>query len=615
MRKRHKISGASLIVVTAGISAWLWQNGQLQISEVKEIEDIPPIVDLLIDDRLEDKKPPFDSEVVDSRLVESYDESQREVNASAAVLKLDIGENRSDEPLMNTLFASYADAARILEENRKITVLPSINSIDGAAKQFDDGLMAAVTLAMAGGGNHELPDIAGLLQACRDRAESGTAAREWLSVALFLGDHLSKDEKAGLSGELRSRAKQFRGSADGKPLGFFGWNSELKNTWLLLKFLQQPLNPPEADQLTQLLRNNSGLAEQYTELLLTVGRLSNPTRKPGLLTGQAEIFLPPAGMKEDHLFDRLYRNTGVPPGIDLMHSFVKAIRDGTVNLQPRGQGGWYDHQIHTLETFLMPERGAESDRLMLTKRYKQRMLEAFKSIVTVRRELHSGLGYPTAARAAMPLTLEPRLRVEPNPTYFLRMARSYRFISGVLRKALAIHGTNELVGLREDGRRDGRLADELERMTRRFYGLHLVSCEDIGMRPELRPDEPVDRERAMSEAVDYLKKWRMDPDMSADVRVSTPVLVQPTGYRLWCKFGVRPAKLFVSYVRPPSTRRKGGDGKWIEAIGGSSRFIILVDEFAEVHAPLPLDRAELRAACDEHVTKDQILKSIDHRLR
>ena len=26
-----------------------------------------------------------------------------------------------------------------------------------------------------------------------------------------------------------------------------------------------------------------------------------------------------------------------------------------------------------------------------------------------------------------------------------------------------------------------------------FYGLHLLSAEDIGMAPALRPDEPVDR--------------------------------------------------------------------------------------------------------------------------
>ena len=53
---------------------------------------------------------------------------------------------------------------------------------------------------------------------------------------------------------------------------------------------------------------------------------------------------------------------------------------------PTADSGWYEHQAYALETLLLPERGAESVRLLLSKEYKKRMLEAFKALITKRRE-------------------------------------------------------------------------------------------------------------------------------------------------------------------------------------------------------------------------------------
>ena len=47
-----------------------------------------------------------------------------------------------------------------------------------------------------------------------------------------------------------------------------------------------------------------------------------------------------------------------------------------MDLKPRKDGGWYDYQVYALETLLLPERGEETNKLMLTKTYKKRMLEA-----------------------------------------------------------------------------------------------------------------------------------------------------------------------------------------------------------------------------------------------
>ena len=84
-----------------------------------------------------------------------------------------------------------------------------------------------------------------------------------------------------------------------------------------------------------------------------------------------------------------------------MKELVQAIRSGKVDLTPRENSGWYDHQVYALETMLLPEVGEEHNKLLLTKPYKKRMLEAFAALITKRRETHvRQLDMPTAAMAA-----------------------------------------------------------------------------------------------------------------------------------------------------------------------------------------------------------------------
>jgi hypothetical protein len=68
---------------------------------------------------------------------------------------------------------------------------------------------------------------------------------------------------------------------------------------------------------------------------------------------------------------------GLPPNADLMRELVRRIRSGDVDLKPGPQSGWYEYQAYALETLLLPEKGSEHDKLLLTKAYKKRMLEAF----------------------------------------------------------------------------------------------------------------------------------------------------------------------------------------------------------------------------------------------
>ena len=77
-----------------------------------------------------------------------------------------------------------------------------------------------------------------------------------------------------------------------------------------------------------------------------------------------------------------------PANVDLMQVLISAIRNGKLDVTPEKNSGWYDYQLHALETLLLPEKGLESDHLLLTAAYKKKLVESFKSILTQTRETH-----------------------------------------------------------------------------------------------------------------------------------------------------------------------------------------------------------------------------------
>jgi hypothetical protein len=312
---------------------------------------------------------------------------------------------------------------------------------------------------------------------------------------------------------------------------------------------------------------------------------------------------------------------GLPPNANLMRELITAIRSGKVDLKPDQKSGWYEYQVYALETLLLPEKGAESNKLLLTKAYKKRMLEAFQALITKRRETHvRDAKYAEAKEEAPPLaTVEPRLRVEPNPTYYLRTARSYAFLANFLESTLGEATLRSLKGLREGGEREQDLQTELAWMRSLFYGLYLLSAEDIGVKPEFLEGETVDREAAEKVATGWLASIGTDADLAVDTRIAVPIYHDPnTGIvRLWMTVGVRLTLLEASYVKPPSVRPLEGPGEWKPAESDqltTSHLLIPVDEFAEVEirGHRVLNRAELRAICDQMKTKEKIVEAIQH---
>ena len=132
-----------LVLLGIAVRSLRW-HARYYVVEETEYRDPPDRDELkLVDDELEDKKPRFDETLVDSRPPGDW-----EVNASAAVIKLDCPTVKPDtEQALLTLRPSYADAVKAASE-QNLDLLPSANLLDGAAKQFDDGLYAALDLAL-----------------------------------------------------------------------------------------------------------------------------------------------------------------------------------------------------------------------------------------------------------------------------------------------------------------------------------------------------------------------------------------------------------------------------------------------------------------------------------
>ena len=350
--------------------------------------------DELVDDQLSEKKPAFIAELNDRRL-----EGGWRINASAAVLRLDVPMLKPDaDASLLELRPSYADA--MAKAPSSIKVLPSINVIDGKAKQFDDGLFAAIDLAFYKGLKPKLECLVTLVKRLREHVAPKSEASAFLAAGLKIA---GVELETGQPEKVASWLSKFESEPMySKPLSFYTWSPELTQVFRFMRFFQQPLPQGEPDFISNLVRavgSDPTLLEDYKRVNSFYARLTNPLAnvtladvsesraKPG--GPQPIAVFPTSRSKETELFSRLFPR-GVSRGADFMKELIRAIRQGNVGLAPTTSSGWYDYQIHALETLLLPEKGPENPKLLLTKTYTMRMLEAFQAFMTKGRKRMRG---------------------------------------------------------------------------------------------------------------------------------------------------------------------------------------------------------------------------------
>ena len=650
MFKTNPTTYSSLLLGCLSLAGFCWGCGvaestfnTLTNSETREVTDRKPPVptdDSVQDDRLEDKHPVFDPNLVDRRKLNEW-----EVNLSEAITALDIPivQPDFDQHLLN-LWPSYADLRNQQQAHLpNFALLPSVNMLDGKAKQFDDGLYAALEQAYLLGNDAGLLSHEALIRQWLAEVPADSEAADFLKAGLKLlesADNTALDQAKESEGVRKWLAQFQRNEMANKPISFYTWNDTLRKCWRFGTYFQQTFSVESAIavQLSEALKRNAELREQYGNNLSFYAALTNPAMNNSMLSltdtqrsssasmTSVSVF-PVATSRETELFNKLFSG-GIPRDADLMLELVRRIRSGEVDLTPRpldstSPSGWYDYQVYALETLLVAEKGEEHNKLLLSKTYKQRMLDAFKALITKRRETHAKSLAKTTARAAAPQkpkVLEPRLRVEPVPSYYLRTARSYQFLQLALLKYPGEECLKQLKGLRKDGDRELELATELEEIKNRFYGLYLISCEDIGLRPQLLEGEVEDENACYALAENWLTNIWDDVDFAADTRVSVPIAMdmERNITRLWVTVGVRLAKLNARFATSPKIRVAGSQEDWQTPEGvklDAVIYLIPVDEFVELELQgmSSLTRDELRAALPLGKTREEVLKSLKTR--
>ena len=584
--------------------------------------------------------PPFVQDRVDSR-----EEKGWSVNLSAAVTKLDqeLLKPDSDEVLLK-LHANYRDAIQSVKSTG-VDVLPSINLIDGKAKQFDDGLYAALEQYWFQEHAAEFIGDLAFLKELAAAVPADSRAAAFFAVGLELAGI-----KIPATNQIsRTFFKELFDSdlVQSKPIGFYTWNEKLQQCYRVGRYFQMEFELDKNDWMQPLIRalqTKPEIQTTYRQILARWARLSNAPsrltvldlvnhsageklvqlrRQRNLTTSTVSLF-PPGSNRESELTRRLFPN-GFSAKDDIMRELVKAIRSGSVDLQPKENSGWYDYQVYALETLLVPKRGEESKWLLLTGNYKRRRLEAFHALITKRKETHvlrSESGVKTAASAPLqPDPLErfsPRLRIEPAPTYYLRMARSYRFLNQALHEFVPEAQLTKLHGLTEQGTRKQPLLEELRDIERSFYGCYAISAEDIGLGLNLAEDEQAVLAESRSIAGKWLASYAEDPDLAVDTRVIVPVAEDLSRgvISVWATSGIRFSRLKTNYVSeaPPRVRTSDSE-EWTplkpEQLGDAT-YLLPVDEFVSVQIPSSriLNRKEFQDLCNGAKNKEELVQRL-----
>ncbi len=557
-----------------------------------------------------------------------------------------------------------------------VTPFVSAGVLAAKAKQFDDGLLAAVELA-AERGVGRLPSRRLLVRNLARRlisevAASRTPSSGQLNAASFMAAGAQLGGVAvpflpRVRARMRTLVRRFVAQPmRSKVLGFYTWNIQLQRIFRRDRFLQRELTLPQARHIARQLSRNPALSKAYERQLKLDSVVTNPGERPDL-RGVARLSrrkTPPTSRKRPAVFPvarkvipeilkELYPNSVPPPSFDLAQEIVRRLRKGKLSFKPRRDSGWYVHKLYALQALVRPEKTPEARHLNLSGSYRAELIALFRSLLLTTRETHGktgggfGLGgYPSNP----PQVLGVDLSQDPLATYYLRRARSYRFIHQALKGLVGAGALGKIHRLTPKGPVKASLAQELRIMTGLFVGAYLLTCDQLGMTPAASTKLGTGRGPAHDRAL--FKRWassvKNDPEVGRDIRMMLPLYYDPVRrrYKVWVLLGVAVKDLWVWYHRrprvvavvdkqgrtvPPSRWQvvflRGGIQDWmIKEMrrkvrhrtprdrlvllfrGNTHHYPVLVS--AEVSVRHLMSRAAFRRHCDRYKTRRAILRHL-----
>ena len=512
------------------------------------------------------------------------------------------------------------------------------------AKQFDDGLYAAVEIAVqegagsVAGKRNWLPKLAAAVD-----ADQGGLPLAQLFAATELGSGEASTPEALRSAVAQQRKEFLADEKRSKPLGFYTWNKDLAAIFQQDRLLQTPLEPkPNAAgiaAMTEALAGDATVRESYEQVLQLNERLTNPLKNAGYreLLAAAEAgqpvesvrsvsFFPPSRGPETDLIMRLYGDKPIPEGFDLMSEVIARLKSGELSFQPRADSGWYDHQLWSLEPLVRLEAAAEGSRLKPNDEYQKHLEELFKGTFALTRETHvKQLELPAPGEAAggpvkerEKVYISPSPHVEILPTMYLRRAQSYAFVRGVLEETFGKEHLGQMHRLTANGPVQPNLADELASMERLFVGAHVVACRQLGLAEEPAAAAASPADECAVHFLRWVASLRSDADLARDSRMMVPVFYdqQRRKTKVWVMLGWTTSGASYSYAERPVVTVTDPEGK--PAAGDEAPELIYhgawrelaTPVFAEVYVTRLLNRDEFRRHCDTYATQSAILSNL-----
>jgi len=524
------------------------------------------------------------------------------------------------------------------------------------AKQFDDGLYAAVDLAAQNGAGIYPGKVFLLTTLAQSLMESATAGGAE-ALALILGacdlgglrtlvpqapnEEVEREVKQGVEGFLQEQLCS-------KPVGFYTWSQDLECLFRQDRMLQRPLQAKTSVAiLAGVLNANNRMRDAYTVYLDLASRLTNPPAKPDLrqfLDRANEdrmqdsvggvCFFPPSRAHETDLIKKVYGDRLIPDGVNLMDELIAHIRSGKLRLAPSDKSGWYDYQLWSIEPLAIPKKMPEEKRLVLEKRYTEHLLELFKGIYALTRETHvKQLESPATCALTRPrkrIHIPPELSAEPLPTFYLRRAMTYRFVHRVLVETFGADALHRLHRLTPTGHSKLSLAQEFKEMEALFYGAYATVSAQLG----LTPDSSVEAGSGDGPEADAARfiQWAGNPqgdqDLNQDARMMVPVLfdIERGKTKVWLMLGWRTKPLRIHFDTPPRViaveaahTAHRGPGLFSRILGKVRQPEVVFTEtyrdlacpvFAEAYVDRILNRDEFQRHCDTFKTESLILENL-----
>jgi hypothetical protein len=517
------------------------------------------------------------------------------------------------------------------------------------AKQFDDGLYAAVELAMQDGLGPVTGKRAWLARlAAKVNAEQGGVPLAQLYAASELGGGDAAIPGSLKRGMASERAAFLADEKRSKPLGFYTWNKDLASIFQQDRILQTALPAGEhaagIATVAAALASDAEARKSYELVLHLNERLTNPLKTAGyrgLLTPAAEgkplglppsqgvSFFPPSRGPETDLVMRLYADKPIPEGFDLMKEVIARVKSGDLSLRPREDSGWYDYQLWALDPLIRLDAAPEGSRLHPNDEYKKHLEELFKGTFALTRETHvKQLEFPepkseapdgTKKKEREKVFIAPNPHVEILPAMYLRRAQSYAYVRGVLEETFGQANLAAMHRLTAAGPVKQNLDEELASMERLFLGAHVVACRDLG----LAEDPAAAAAGSADEQAVHFLRWvasvASDPDLARDSRMMVPVFfdLQRQKTKVWVMLGWTSTAATYGYDQLPKATITGPDGKPAagedapEPIFHGTWRQLATPVFAEVYVTKLLNRDEFRRHCDTYATQAAILSNLE----